>query len=1118
MGFSSRLRGSFYSGVRDRGAVYARTGKVRILDETPDQLVAQVRGGARYEVVLDWRRDSLAVACTCPYFEEVGPCKHIWAVALETDRKGLLGAIPATGRVRIETDASLVGVPDDVEEKEIPGPAPEPSRPAARSRTDDLDHVLRRRTSRSGGGGARRTAWRAGLAAIDEALPRPGTVPSAARSELFYAIDRDATIDGGSLVLRIGRLRKQRDGTRSGPEPWSITRSQAAAVPELADRQILALLLGGTDPGRGFFSAGMYHDPPRSTFAVDAAVLDLLLPALCRTGRLCFLAGDILDMAPHAWDDGPPWGFRLRVRETEQPRGWVLEGYLEREGRVLELSAPDLLLEAGLLFAEKRVARLDCHGAFRWISYLRSEGSIRAPASEGDSFTAALHELRALPPTDWPEPLRWQERIVAPRPRLGLEPGKPSRGAPALVEGRLSFLYEDAAVDEGDPRPRIGVAARREVLVRDVAREGAAREELLALGFRSQVNGHAPPGRPPGGRLRIAPRRLPRAVRELVGAGWLVEADGKLYRRPGGIQMEVSSGIDWFDLEGEIDFEGQAASLPALLAALRSGEGTVLLDDGTLGVIPEEWLAKYGFILGSGKVEKEKIRFRRTQLGLLDFLLAEEPEAAWDAAFERARAELRSFERLEPLDPRGEFRGALRPYQRDGLGWLEFLRRFGFGGCLADDMGLGKTVQVLALLESRRQDEGRKKTGPSLVVVPKSLVFNWKSEAARFAPRLEVLDHTGIERSRDADHLRRFDLVVTTYGTLRRDAAFLKDVQFDYVILDESQAVKNSRTQAAKAVRVLRGNHRLALSGTPVENHLGELWSLFEFLNPGMLGSSPVFDGLARAGAGDGDGLLPLKRALRPFILRRTKDQVLDDLPPKLEQTIHCDLEPAERKHYDEIRAYYRASLLGKIESAGLQRSKIQVLEALLRLRQAACHPGLVDRRRTGEPSAKLELLLDRLEEVSKEGHKALVFSQFTSFLAIVKDRLDRLGLAHEYLDGRTRDRAARVARFQTDPACKLFLVSLKAGGLGLNLTAAEYVFLLDPWWNPAVESQAIDRAHRIGQTRRVFAYRLVARDTVEEKVIELQERKRALADAIISAENSLIRDLTREDLEVLLS
>jgi SNF2 family DNA or RNA helicase len=439
-------------------------------------------------------------------------------------------------------------------------------------------------------------------------------------------------------------------------------------------------------------------------------------------------------------------------------------------------------------------------------------------------------------------------------------------------------------------------------------------------------------------------------------------------------------------------------------------------------------------------------------------------------------------------------------------------------------MGLGKTVMVLAFLEGRREERERRapddptRPGPSLAVVPRSLVFNWKQEAARFTPKLRVLDHTGAGRLAPGAHFDDHDLVLTTYGTLRRDAAAFAETRFDCAILDEAQAIKNAGTDSARAARLLRADHRMALSGTPVENHLGELWSLFEFLNPGMLGAATAFR--AEGGAlrdPDEPTRRLLARALRPFVLRRTKEQVAPDLPPRVEQTLYCELEPVQRRLYDELRQHYRQTLLGRAPE-DFNRAKIQVLEALLRLRQAACHPGLIDRERVGEPSAKLEALLPQLAEVVSEGHKALVFSQFTSLLAIVRQRLVRAGITHEYLDGKTQDRAARVDRFQADAGCPVFLISLRAGGLGLNLTSADYVFLLDPWWNPAVEAQAIDRAHRIGQSRQVFAYRLIARDTVEEKILELQQTKRSLADAIIGADNSLIRSLTREDLELLLS
>ena len=521
-----------------------------------------------------------------------------------------------------------------------------------------------------------------------------------------------------------------------------------------------------------------------------------------------------------------------------------------------------------------------------------------------------------------------------------------------------------------------------------------------------------------------------------------------------------------------------------------------------------------------GESHGDHVRFQPAQAALVDAWLAEQPAVTWDEPFARLRDELAHFKGVLPESPPPSFIGELRAYQQDALGWFSFLRKFGFGGCLADEMGLGKTVMVLAALEARRLDNERAGATPrpSLIVVPRSLVFNWQQEAARFAPQLRMFDITGSQRRHGFAQIGDHDVVIVTYGTLRRDIEHLKDLSFDYVILDEAQAIKNASTATARAARLLRGRHRLALSGTPVENHLGELWSLFEFLNPGLLGSASAFTGARAISEPGDDDMLPLiERGLRPFILRRTKEQVASELPARTEQTLYCDLGPAQRKVYDSLRAHYRASLLGSGTHDESGRSTIHVLEALLRLRQAACHPGLIDAAQAAGPSAKLDLLLPRLEELVEDGRKVLVFSQFTSLLALLRDRLDASGLTYEYLDGRTRNREARVRQFQEGP-CPLFLISLKAGGLGLNLTAADYVFLLDPWWNPAVEAQAIDRAHRIGQTRAVFAYRLIARDTVEEKVLALQTGKRQLADAVVRADASLLRDLRREDLDLLLS
>ena len=471
-------------------------------------------------------------------------------------------------------------------------------------------------------------------------------------------------------------------------------------------------------------------------------------------------------------------------------------------------------------------------------------------------------------------------------------------------------------------------------------------------------------------------------------------------------------------------------------------------------------------------------------------------------------------------------------------------------------MGLGKTVQVLALLEQRRtrrvaKSEAAKpsvavvaqieteltealgiskdadpwcqavnefKRKPTIVVVPKSLIFNWIEEASKFAPKLRILNYTGSDRKSVAAEFGEFDVLLTTYATMRIDIQKLSQIGFDYAILDESQAIKNSSALVAKASRLLRSDFRLAMTGTPIENHLGELWSLFEFLNPGMLGNLSGFKAMTRIrpdDKNDNRAVEALAAGLKPFFLRRTKTQVLKELPAKTEQLLTCEMTKPQRKQYDELKEYYRIKLKKKVETEGLGKSKIHVLEALLRLRQVACDPRLVDP--TAKPGAKLELLQQQLEEVVGGGSKALVFSQFTSLLGLLKNQLDAAGVCYEYLDGKTTKRADKVKNFQENDDVKVFLISLKAGGSGLNLTAAQYVYLLDPWWNPAVEAQAIDRAHRMGQKDPVFAYRMTCKDSVEDKILKMQSSKKKLAESVINADDSLLRNLSSDDLALLL-
>ena len=805
------------------------------------------------------------------------------------------------------------------------------------------------------------------------------------------------------------------------------------------------------------------------------------------------------------WDNSTTWQFWLVVKRTGDQ--YALNPVLRNGLDEIEFFAAPLTTEAVVIGPDFKIARFTPNGARAWSAALRTSGGLSIPATESRQLIAQLLDLPSIPNIEVPPELQFERVSFPPQPRLIVR--KSTFAYQTELEAKLCFDYEGVEIDYFDKRDGLYDRNRDRYIERDPESEKNALTLLNTLSIKSASQYSET--------FRVKPRNLPRAVTSLVANGWRVEAEGKLYRNPASSSLSVSSGIDWFELHGSLNFgEDLEVKLPQLLTALRRGQKVIALGDGSFGVLPEEWLQRYGLLASFGVTEEDHLRFQRTQTGVLDALLAARPEITCDETFARVRKEWENFNGINPVAaPRG-FVGQLRDYQREGLGWFEFLQRFKFGGCLADDMGLGKTVQVLALLESRRNGESR----PSLVVVPRSLIFNWQQEAARFTPKLRVLTHTGSERIKGTAHFENYDLILTTYGTLRRDVIHFVEVEFDFVILDEAQAIKNAGTETAKAARLLKSRQRLALSGTPIENHLGELWSLFEFLNPGMLGSASVFQFSTNATQKpDEDSRVMLSRALRPFILRRTKQQVAKELPEKLEQTIYCEMDERQRRQYEELRGYYRQSLLEKVSRQGINKSKIQILEALLRLRQTACHPALV----TGSvddvtPNAKLDVLLPRLSEVIEESHKAIVFSQFTSFLSIVRRRLDHQGVAYEYLDGKTRNRGVAVERFQRDPNCKLFLISLKAGGQGLNLTAAEYVFLLDPWWNPAVEAQAIDRAHRIGQTNRVFAYRLITRDTVEEKVLELQSTKRELADAIINADNSVIRNITGEDLRLLLS
>lgn len=572
------------------------------------------------------------------------------------------------------------------------------------------------------------------------------------------------------------------------------------------------------------------------------------------------------------------------------------------------------------------------------------------------------------------------------------------------------------------------------------------------------------------------------------------------------LNLRLGFGIDYLEGEADLEIEGQSFSLMEVLAQHRK-HSYVTLSDGTHAVMNTDYLAKLARLF---RRHEQGVRISFFDLPLIEELIDRNTA---EAQFSKARQVFLGFNALKDQEfPAPPIAGELRPYQINGLKWLDYLHTHGLGGCLADDMGLGKTVQTIALLARLYPSEPT----PSLLVMPRSLLFNWQREFERFCPGLRCNVYHGV--SRDLDAAMRGHIVLTTYGTLRGSIEQFVERQFYYVILDEAQAIKNTGTQTSKAVLLLRAQRRLALSGTPIENHLGELYSLFRFLNPSMFGSEGDFNrdyAVPIHHHDDKEAARELRRKIYPFILRRLKRDVLKDLPEKIEQTLYVDMNNEQRQLYEARRRFYHETIKRRIAEEGLHASRFFVLEALMELRQLATIPE--EKSEGAVTSPKRELLIESVQEAVLNGHKVLVFTNFLAAVDLLSADLEQRGIGHLTMTGGTANREALVRQFQTNDHIKVFIMTLKTGGLGLNLTAADTVFIFDPWWNTAAEAQATDRTHRIGQDRTVFTYRLIVRDSVEEKIVQLQQRKRQLFDAVIATDGLALKSLTEADVDNIL-
>ncbi len=700
----------------------------------------------------------------------------------------------------------------------------------------------------------------------------------------------------------------------------------------------------------------------------------------------------------------------------------------------------------------------------------------------------------------------------------------------------LQFLYGDYAFECQSSESYIFGDEKTVEVQRDFAKEQACKETMEALGFTYEPHLKAYISTSKGS-LQEAIERwrifVDEKVETLRQEGWQIEIDESF-----GYAFEYSDAIfadveeddtnSWFTLSFKVDVGGKKLDLLPIVVPLLEEFDTIeslpprlnlqLPNGNYLHIKAEEVkpILQTLYELFDGKSDSSELVVKPYDAHLLEMDGPVEYRGAKE--LQALAKKLKDFSGIEPIEPSPNLQASLRPYQKEGISWLNFLHTFGFGGILADDMGLGKTIQTLAYLQILK--ERGELTKPSLVVMPTSLIGNWKSEIAKFTPNLTYLELYGTERAEAFEKIADHDIILTTYSLIVRDSERYEALSFAYVILDEAQKIKNPKTKMARSIKSLQTTHRLALTGTPIENHLGELWSIFDFVMPGFLGNLHLFRELFQNPI-EKEKLYSkqtlLNRKIAPFILRRTKEAVVKELPPKTEIIKKVTFSPKEAALYENIRVAMEKKLRDAIKQKGLNKSHIMILDALLKLRQVCCHPKLLKLKaaESVKEASKLEMFMELIETLMAEGKKVLVFSQFTQMLTIMEEQIKAQKIPYTKLTGATRKREEAIAKF-TQGDANIFLISLKAGGVGLNLVEADTVIHYDPWWNPAVENQATDRAYRIGQDKAVFVYKLVVENSIEEKIIALQEKKRSISEGIYEQKEQ--ESLRGEELLALLS
>ena len=928
---------------------------------------------------------------------------------------------------------------------------------------------------------------------LDELHGREANKNHTAREDLLYLLTwsraEPVVLQPRFVVARAKPGGGWYEGRSTVPANLTGTQTRRPAYQTASDEQILGLIKASVPShsvGGGYQLTGVSGG--------------LALQLMLETER-CFL-GDDTDQLLRS---GPPRHLEIKWVKDRQAFRCVLS--LNEGGQLLAVDPPCYLDRdqglVGQVVVPENLNRDD-------LAILQSAPAIPLKRA------AAVAKALALKAPSLPSPveIERQEVRLAPIPALSIDFDP---RVPQFAAAQANFIYGDERLPPGTAELVIREADTKVMFIhRDLEAESSALAQLEQHGLVSvdgEVNSFVQPGWLADSALRAKWFQwIEEAVPQLQQLGWQIEqvtAPGVTLSHAADIHGEIEeTSNDWFSLRFDLEIDGERMPLLPLVSELlreyQPGQlpPTLYLNAGRghFVAVPSERIEPIltTIIELFDQFDGENLELPRPDIGRLSDL--DRIPIQGSTSLLKLAAKLRDFSGLERVKLPTTFKGELRDYQQQGVNWLQFLRSHGFGGILADDMGLGKTIQTLAHLAVEKRS-GRMQN-PCLIVAPTSLMSNWQREAAKFTPRLKVLILQGPQRSARFGQIKQADLVLTTYPLLPRDREVLLKQRWHFLILDEAQQIKNPKAQAAQVARRLQAEHRLCLTGTPMENHLSELWAQFDFLMPGFLGEHQHFRRQYRTPIedhGDEEKLLRLTRRTAPFLLRRTKDRVADELPPKTELLRGVALGPRQAMLYESVRLTMEKKVRDSIARRGLARSHIIVLEALLKLRQVCCDPRLLlsgTRGAKAAGSAKFELLFDLLPELIDEGRRVLLFSQFTTMLGLIEAEVKQRGIAYTKLTGQTRKRDAAIECFRSGQA-NLFLISLKAGGVGLNLTEADTVIHYDPWWNPAVEHQATDRAHRIGQDKPVFVYKLVAEGTVEEKILALQERKQNLADRV---------------------